>query len=91
MLQPHTCGHRTDRDNLRLVSTQENRHRIGLDLCIIHTAGLKKVENTSTFYLILSYLILSGLGIKLEQKIGIESPCAGSILFRSGPIRCLFS
>ena len=27
---------------------------------------------------------------KLEQKIGTESPCMGSILFRSGPIRCLF-
>ena len=28
---------------------------------------------------------------KLEQKIGTESPCAGSILFRSGPTPCLFS
>ena len=28
---------------------------------------------------------------KLGQKIGTESPCAGSILFRSVPIPCLFS
>ncbi len=36
-----------------MVSTQENKHRIGLDFfpsCITHTAGPKKVENTSTLY-----------------------------------------
>ena len=39
--------------DLRPVSTQENKHRIGLDFfpsCIIHTAGPKNVENTSTLY-----------------------------------------
>ncbi len=38
---------------LRPVSTQENKHRIGLDFfpsCIIRTAGPKKVESTSTLY-----------------------------------------
>ena len=38
---------------VRPVSTQENKHRIGQDFfasCIIHTAGPKKVENTSTLY-----------------------------------------
>ncbi len=38
---------------LRPDSTQENKHRIGLDFfpsSIIHTAGQKKVENTSTLY-----------------------------------------
>ncbi len=28
---------------------------------------------------------------KLEQKIGTKSPCAVLILFRSGPMPCLFS
>ena len=35
------------------ISTQENKHRIGLDFfpsCIIRTAGPKQVENTSTLY-----------------------------------------
>ena len=39
---------------LRLVSTQENKHRIGSDwtfsILYIHTAGPKKVGNTSTLY-----------------------------------------
>ena len=65
--------------DLRPVSTQENKHRIGLDFfpsCIIHTAGPKNVENTSTLY-------HPGCGSQVQtgQKIGTESPiCAGSIL-----------
>ena len=38
---------------LRPVSTQKNKHQIGLDFfpsCIIHTAGQKILENTSTLY-----------------------------------------
>ncbi len=76
---------------LRPVSTQENKHRIGLDFfpsCIIHTAEPKKVENTSDQLFIIR---LADHRFKLEQKIGTESPCTGSILFRSGPIRRLFS
>ncbi len=45
------------------------------------SAGPKKVENTSTFI-----IQVADHGFKLEQKIGTESPCAGSILFRSGPM-----
>ena len=76
--------------DLRPVSTQENKHRIGLDFfpsCIIRTAGPKKLK-------ILQLFIIRVVDhrFKLEQKIaGTESPCAGSILFRSGPIPCLFS
>ena len=36
---------------IRPVSTQENKHRTKLSpFCTIHTAGPKKVENTSTLY-----------------------------------------
>ena len=52
---------------LRPISTQENRHRIGLESldsfpsCIIHTArGPKKVENTSS--------LSSGLWITTPRK-----------------------
>ena len=66
-------------------STQENKDRTGpFPSCIIHTAR-QKVKNTSTLY-------HSGCGshVKLEQKMGTPT-WAGSILFRSGPIPCLFS
>ena len=76
---------------LRPVSTQENKHRIGLDSFpsrIIHTAGPKKVENTSTLY-----LRVADHRFKLELKIGTESPCADSniVPIRSDPMLIFLS
>ena len=45
------------------------------------SAGPKRVENTSTFI-----VQVADHRFKLEQKIGTESPCAGSIFFRSDPM-----
>ncbi len=63
--------------------------RIGLDFCpscIIHTAGPKKVGNTST---------LCHQGCRSQVQTGTENwyrkPMRGFKVFRSGPIPCLFS
>ena len=71
----------------RCPLARENKHRIGLDFllsCVICTPGPKIVENTSTLY-----YMGCGHRFKLKQKIGTESSCAGSILFRFDPIPCL--
>ena len=70
-------------------STQENKYRIGQDFfpsCIIHTTGQKKLKILQLFI-----IWVADHRFKLEQKIGTDTQCAGSILFRSGPIRCLSS
>ena len=61
----------------RPVSTQENKHRIRLDFfpSCIIHTARPVVDHR----------------FKLEQKIGTESPWAGSILLRSGPIPKLLS
>ena len=58
-------------------------HRIGSDwtfyhLVIIHTTGPKKLKILQLFI-----IRVADHRFKLQQKIGIESPCAGSILLRS--------
>ncbi len=58
------------------LSTQKNKHQIGLDFfpsCIIHTAGPKKLKILQLFI-----IRVADHRFKLEQKFGIESPCAGS-------------
>ncbi len=62
---------------LRPVSTQENKHRIGLDF-FTSSAGPKKLKILQLFI-----IRVADHRFKLEQKIRTESPCAGSILFRS--------
>ncbi len=71
------------------VSTQENKHRIGLDFShlVLSTPSDKKKLKILQLFIIR----VADHRFKLEQKIGTDSPCTDSILFRSGPIRCLFS
>ncbi len=62
---------------IRPVSTKENKHRTELSpFCTIHTAGPKKLKILQLFI-----IRVADHRFKLEQKIGTESPCAGSILF----------
>ncbi len=66
---------------LRPVSTQENKHRIGLDCfpsCIIHTAGPKKLKNTSTLF---HRIIGSNWNRKLVPKANAR------VQFCSDPVR----
>ena len=62
---------------LRPVSIQENKHRIGLDFfpsCIIRTAGPKKLKILQLFIIRVADHRFKPLNwFKLEQKIGTES------------------
>ncbi len=76
---------------LRPVSTQENKLRIGSDWTFFHLV-LSTPPDQKKLKILQHFIIrVADHRFKLEQKIGTESPCAGSILFRSGPIPCLFS
>ena len=68
------------RSSLRPVSTQENKHRIGLDFfpsCIIHTAGPKKLKILQLYH----RMIGSNWNRKLVPKAHPR------VLFRSDPFR----
>ena len=54
-----------------------------------HLGLLMLARACAIIYTTVSNLGLLYLWFKLEQKIGTESPCAGSILFRSCPIPLL--
>ncbi len=51
--------------------------------CNVRTAGPKKLK--------ILQLFMIGSQVQLEQKSGNESPCAGSILFRSDPVLIFLS
>ncbi len=61
---------------LRKISVGSDQPGLFLS-CIIHIAGPKIFQ--------LFIIRVADHRFKLEQKIGTESSCAGSILFRSGP------
>ena len=75
---------------LRPVSTQEKKS-IESDRAFFYLVSSTPPDQTKLEILQLFIIRVADHRFKLEQKIGIESPRAGSILFRSGPIPCLFS
>ncbi len=74
---------------LRPVSTQENKHQIRPDFFRLVLSTPPDQKKLKILHLFIIWV--TDHKFKLEQKIGTESPCVVSILFRSGPIPCLFS
>ncbi len=74
----------------RPVSTQENKHRIGSDWTFFHLVLSTPPDQKNLKILQLFIIRVADHRFKMEQKIGTKSPCAGSILLRSGPILCFF-
>ncbi len=72
-------------------STQENKHRIGWDWTFFHLVLFAPPDQKKLKILQLFIIRVADRRFKLEQNIGTEIPCAGSILFRGDPIWCLFS
>ncbi len=69
------------------VSTQENKHRIGSDWTFFHLVLSTPPDQNKLKMLQVFIIRVADHRIKLEQKIGTESPCAGSIfvLIQSDP------
>ncbi len=82
--------HRIADGALKMLTLKASLHS-GSNCTFFHLVLSSPLDQKKLKILQLFFVRVADHRFKLEQKIGTESPCAGSIFFRSGPIPCLFS